>query len=98
LHREKNIPLEEIAIIYRSNYISREYEIELINRGINYIVVGGFRFFERKEVKETLNFLRFLLLKDNYSLSLIINIPSRGIGDKTFSKLENEANLKKITI
>lgn len=98
LNREENIQLEDIAIIYRSNYVSKEYEIELINRGISYIIVGGFRFFERKEVKETLNFLRFLLLKDNYSLSLIINIPARGIGDKTFAKLEKEATDQKITI
>lgn len=98
LNREENILLEEIAIIYRSNYVSKEYEIELINRGINYIVVGGFRFFERREVKETLNFLRFLLLKDNYSLFLIINIPARGIGDKTFAKLEKEAIDQKKTI
>lgn len=98
LNREENILLEDIAIIYRSNYVSKEYEIELINRGINYIIVGGFRFFERREVKETLNFLRFLLLKDNYSLSLIINIPARGIGEKTFAKLEREATDKKRTI
>ncbi|BDV03336.1 MAG: DNA helicase [Candidatus Hepatoplasma scabrum] len=98
LNHKENVPLEKIAILYRSNYVSKEYEIELINRGINYIVVGGFRFFERKEVKETLNFLRFLILKDNHSLSLIINIPPRGIGEKTFAKLENESISKRRTI
>ncbi len=98
LNREQGIPLHEMAIIFRNNSLSRDFETVLLNNEIKYKLIGGFKFFERKEVKEVLNFLYFSIFKDNYSLSQIINVPARGIGRKTIEKLTFEANEQGISL
>ncbi len=91
LKRDENVDFDQIAIIYRNNFISREFESSLMKRGINYILIGGFKFFDRKEVKETINYLRFMMKGDNFSFKQIINVPTRGIGIKTLEKFERDA-------
>lgn len=98
LNRVERIPLHEMAIIFRNNSLSRDFETALLNNDIKYKLIGGFKFFERKEVKEVLNFLYFSIFKDNYSLSQIINVPARGIGKKTIEKLTLEANARGISL
>lgn len=98
LHREQNLPYEEMAIIYRANFVSAEFENELLVRGINYILVGGFKFFERSEIKETLHFLNFLINKNQWALENIINLPARGIGEKTIQKFKVNSETAKQTI
>lgn len=76
--------LNDFAILYRTNYQSRAIEEELLRRGIPYRLVGGFRFYERKEIKDILSYVRFVYNpKDDLSLSRIINVPSRKVGSKT---------------
>ncbi len=79
----------DIAIFYRINAQSRALEEELVKNQIPYTVVGGLRFYERKEIKDILAYLRFITNpSDGLSLKRILNVPSRGIGEKTIEKVE----------
>jgi len=78
----------DVAVLYRTNYQSRSIEEALIRRGIGYKLVGGFRFYERKEIKDIISYLRFTHnIKDDLSLSRIINIPNRKVGPKGIATL-----------
>ncbi|MDD2515686.1 MAG: 3'-5' exonuclease [Candidatus Gracilibacteria bacterium] len=84
---------ENWAILYRTNGQSRAIEEGLIRRGIPYTIYGGIKFYERKEVKDILAYLRIIANKfDNLSLKRAINIPSRKIGDKSVEILEHYAS------
>ena len=83
----------EFAILYRTNAQSRSFEEVLSRRGIPYQVVGGLRFYDRKEIKDVLSYLRLIANPaDTVSLKRIINTPRRGIGKSTIEKLESGAN------
>ena len=74
----------EIAILYRNNFLSRRLEEELNGRGIPYIIYGGFRFFERAEIKDMIAYLRIVVNPDDdAAFERTINNPPRGIGQKT---------------
>lgn len=82
----------EIAILFRTNFQSRPFEEELRNRNIPYKVVGGYNFFDRKEVRDCISYLRYVANpKDDYSLLRILNYPKRGIGPGTIQKLQEES-------
>ena len=79
----------DIAIFYRINAQSRAIEDQLVNRKIPYTVVGGMKFYERKEIKDILAYLKLVANPaDGLSLKRIINVPPRGIGEKTIGKIE----------
>lgn len=89
----------DFAILYRTNAQSRALEDALRVEGIPYVIVGGVRFYERKEVKDVLAYLRVLSNPaDAVNLKRIINYPVRGIGDATVAKLEAFARNEKITL
>jgi DNA helicase-2/ATP-dependent DNA helicase PcrA len=76
--------LEEMAILYRTNAQSRSFEEALTRHGLPYIVIGGTRFYDRKEVKDVLAYLRLVLNpRDDVSLRRILNVPPREIGKTT---------------
>ncbi|MBC7451707.1 MAG: UvrD-helicase domain-containing protein, partial [Cytophagales bacterium] len=78
----------DFAILYRTNSQSRSFEEALRKLNINYKVVGGMSFYQRKEVKDVLAYLRFVMNpQDEQSFRRIINFPKRGIGDTTIAKL-----------
>ncbi len=80
--------LGDIAIMYRTNAQSRAVEEALIRRGLRYQIVGGTRFYERKEIKDVLAYLRLALNPyDNVSFSRVLNWPGRGIGERTEDEL-----------
>ncbi len=84
--------LRQIAVLYRTNAQSRALEDALRNRGIPYRIFGGLRFYDRKEIKDIIAYLRVLHNPaDVVSLRRIINVPARGIGDTTVEKLETAA-------
>jgi DNA helicase-2/ATP-dependent DNA helicase PcrA len=90
--QRKDISLSNIAILYRTNYQSRVVEEELLRNGLPYKLVGGFRFYDRQEIKDILSYLRYIVnLKDELSLTRVINTPSRQIGPKSLSKLHEIA-------
>lgn len=80
------------AILYRTNAQSRSFEEALMRLDIAYNIVGGLKFYDRKEIKDILAYLRTLAnTDDSVSLKRIINTPRRGIGDTTFAKIEDAA-------
>ncbi|MCX6135607.1 MAG: UvrD-helicase domain-containing protein, partial [Ignavibacteriales bacterium] len=80
--------LKDFAILYRTNAQSRSLEDVLRRNGVPYIIVGGIRFYERKEIKDVLSYLRMLVnQKDDESLLRTINYPSRGIGDTSLERI-----------
>ena len=89
----------EIAIFYRTNNQSRIFEEELRKLSINYKVVGNVRFYDRKEIKDVLSYLNFLVNPDDaVSFERILNVPKRGIGESTLQKLRDYANSKNISV
>jgi len=99
---EKEIKLNKrnfnnFSVLYRTNAQSRALEESFIRQGIPYNIVGSVRFYERKEVKNVLAYLRLVVnLKDTISLRRIINFPARGIGAKTIDKCVQQAEKDKI--
>jgi len=91
--------LSEIAVLYRTNAQSRALEDALRTRGMPYRVFGGLRFYDRKEVKDVIAYLRVLHNPaDAVGLRRIINVPARGIGDTTIEKLERLAKAAGVTL
>ena len=89
----------EIAIFYRTNAQSRVIEDHLRQNRIAYRVVAGIKFYERKEIKDLLAYLRLIVNpKDSLALSRIINVPVRGIGARTLRKIEDEAIKNEISL
>mgnify|MGYP002624071295 CR=1 FL=1 len=99
LHNDNNVNYEDIAILYRTNAQSRLIEEEMLKNGIPYRVVGSFYFYNRKEIKDLLCYLRLINNHDDdVSLLRVINTPKRGIGDKTIENLTNVATEKGISL
>ncbi len=92
LEAEARIPPGACAVMYRTNAQSRVLEEEFIRRGMKYQLVRGTRFYERKEVKDVIAYLRLIRNpNDSVSLARIINTPARGIGARTVAELEQRA-------
>jgi len=90
---------EAAAVFYRTNAQSRAIEEELIRASIPYSIVGTTRFYERREVKDLLAYLRFIANpNDDLSLARIINVPARGIGRISFEALRKAAGLEGISL
>jgi DNA helicase-2/ATP-dependent DNA helicase PcrA len=86
----KKTPLNEIAILFRVAAHTRSFEDRFINLGLPYKIIGGLRFYERKEIKDVIAYLRLIHnVNDNLALERIINIPKRGIGKTTISKINS---------
>ena len=86
----------EFGILYRTNAQSRSLEDSLRRNGIPYIIIGGIRFYERKEIKNVLSYIKLIVNpKDIVSLKIIVNFPPRGIGLKTIAKCQTLADKKK---
>ncbi len=97
--REEGHPWHDFAVFYRTNAQSRVLEERLIHRGIPYQIFGGFRFYDRKEIKDILAYLRLLLNPwDVFSLRRAIGTPPRGIGKSTLDKVEAYAHERGLPI
>ncbi len=82
----------DVAVFYRTNAQSRAVEEELVRRGIPYRVVGGTRFYDRREVKDVLAYLRAVVNPaDEVSLKRIVNVPKRGVGDTSIGRVDRYA-------
>lgn len=77
---------DEIAIIYRANYLSNAIEKQLTAFKIPYQVYGGLKFYERAEIKDALSYLRIIINPDDFSFKRILNAPTKGIGEVTLAK------------
>ena len=91
-------PLDRVAVLYRTNFQSRQIEEALRRYGRKYLVVGGFSFYQRAEVRDVLAYLKVLVSPvDSISLLRIINTPARGIGKSTIEQIEAYALEHKLT-
>ncbi|UBU18782.1 DNA helicase PcrA [Nonomuraea gerenzanensis] len=98
LSDEEGVKPGEVAVFYRTNAASRVFEEIFIRTGLPYKVVGGVRFYERKEVKDLLAYLRVLANPaDVVSLRRILNVPKRGIGDRAEAAIEVLSSRENIT-
>lgn len=95
MHQE-GVPYREIAVLYRSNYLSRTLEKVLLDAHIPYRIYGGVKFFDRAEIKDALSYLRLLITGNRsyseFAVKRIINMPRRGIGVKTMENIEMISN------
>lgn len=85
------VPLTDIAVLFRSNYMSRVIEAALLDKKVPYMMYGGVEFYGRKEVKDALAYLRLAVFGDDLSFERVINIPPRGIGRKRLNALRTYA-------
>lgn len=93
------VKYDDIAILYRTNAQSRIVEEYMLKSAIPYKVVGSFYFYNRKEIKDLLCYLRLIYnYKDDTSLLRVINVPKRGIGDKTIGNISEIANNNNISL
>lgn len=93
---DKGIEYRDCAILYRTNAQSRALEEALIKQNIKYRIFGGIKFYERKEIKDLIAYLRIIQNPvDDISLKRIINVPKRGIGLRTLEKIEDISLIKK---
>lgn len=90
--------LSDIAVLYRNKSISRSIEEQLINKGIKYCIYNGIDFYSRKEIKDILSYLRFILYESDIDLERIINVPKRGIGQKSIEFLRDFAKYNKCSL
>ena len=99
LQRTENKKLGDMAILYRTNTQSRIFEEMLIKSGISYNMVGGLKFYERKEIKDIIAYLRVIFNPaDSLSLLRIINVPKRGIGDASLAKIQAYAAANNVSL
>lgn len=90
LMEEEGLKYRDFSMLYRTNAQSRVLEEALIKENIPYKIVGGLKFYDRKEIKDVISYLRVIQNPvDDISLKRIINVPKRGIGKTTVDKLEN---------
>lgn len=93
LHEEEGLPLSQIVVFYRTNGQSRVFEDQLLMRRIPYTIFGGLSFYQRKEIKDVIAFLRMIEDTSDYIAFLrSIHLPKRGLGDTTLEKLRRLAD------
>ena len=92
-------PAAHVAVLYRTNFQSRQIEEALRRYGRKYKVVGGFSFYQRAEVKDALAYVKLLLNpRDNVALLRILNVPARGVGKTSVEQLEQLAGERRISL
>lgn len=88
LHRKFGMAYQDIAVIYRSNYLSNPIEKQLTMLRIPYEIYGGLKFYDRAEIKDAISYLRLALNPDEFSFKRILKAPNKGIGEKMIEKAE----------
>lgn len=97
--QKKNVPYSQIAVLYRMHAQSRVIEEMFMRAGIPYRVFGGTRFYDRKEIRDALAYLRLIVNPaDDVSLARIINVPKRSIGDSTVAALQDYARREELPL
>lgn len=99
LHREEDLPYSSFALLYRTNAQSRVLEEMLIRNSVPYKILAGTRFYDRKEIKDIIAYLRCIFNpNDNISLNRIINTPKRGIGKATLDLVSEIADSEGVSL
>ena len=96
---KKKNSLNDIAILVRAIYQTREFEERFLKIGVNYRIIGGIKFYERAEVKDAICYLRIINQKfDDLAFERIINMPRRGLGETTIKQLHDFSSKNKICL
>lgn len=96
---KKGYDYRDIAVLYRNNVISRNFELALIENKIPYSIYGGVSYLKRREVKDIVSYLKFIIDPNNINhFKRIINQPARGIGEKTIDKVLEVMESKKVSL
>lgn len=100
LHQERDkIPLKDIVVFYRTNAQSRAFEDQFLSQRVPYTIVGGISFYQRKEIKDILAYMRLILSEsDLVAFMRVLNVPKRGIGETTLNKLLAASEEEKLPI
>ncbi|MEP6338603.1 UvrD-helicase domain-containing protein, partial [Parasphingorhabdus sp.] len=99
LQQIKQVSLNDVAILVRAQFQTREFEDRFISIGMPYKIIGGFRFYERAEIRDALAYLRVIAQpSDDLAFERIINVPKRGLGDKTVEKVHRLARSQGIPL
>ena len=99
LQQIKQVSLNDIAILVRAQFQTREFEDRFISIGMPYKIIGGFRFYERAEIRDALAYLRVIAQPaDDLAFERIVNTPKRGLGDKTVEKIHRLARAQGIPL
>ena len=88
---DKGAQYSDFAVLVRSSYLTRAIEQSFMRNKISYVIWGGIRFFERKEIKDSLSYLRLIAFDDDMAFKRIVNIPSRKIGEKSLKTITETA-------
>ena len=96
--KAQGVKAADIAILYRAHYVSRPIEEALISQNIAYKVYSGISFYQRREIKDIISYLRLVAIGDDLSFERVINIPRRGIGKKRIDFLKEQSLLNKKTL
>jgi ATP-dependent DNA helicase UvrD/PcrA len=98
LHEAGDLRWSDLAVFYRTNAQSRVIEEQFLRAGIPYRVVGGTRFYDRKEIKDALAYLKAIVNPtDEVSVKRVLNVPKRGVGDQTVGRLDAYARAHGLT-
>jgi DNA helicase-2/ATP-dependent DNA helicase PcrA len=98
-HQRNGGTLDDVAILVRAQHQTREFEDRFIQIGMPYRIVGGFRFYERAEIRDALAYLRLVNQPaDDLAFERIVNVPKRGLGDKAVEKLHRLARAEGIPL
>jgi len=99
LQQLKQVSLNDVAILVRAQFQTREFEDRFISIGMPYKIIGGFRFYERAEIRDALAYLRVIAQPaDDLAFERIVNTPKRGLGDKTIEKVHRLARAQGIAL
>lgn len=97
--QNKGVSLDAMAILVRAQFQTREFEDRFISIGMPYKIIGGFRFYERAEIRDALAYLRVIAQPaDDLAFERIVNVPKRGLGDKTVEKVHRLARAQGIPL
>lgn len=92
LRQSNHYKFSDFVILYRSNYITVDFESALMARNIPYKIYGGLKFYQRREIKDVLSYFHLISnKKDNISFERIMNVPRRSIGETTITRIKEEA-------
>ncbi|MDQ2679323.1 MAG: DNA helicase PcrA [Actinomycetota bacterium] len=98
LHDGGDVRWSDMAVFYRTNAQSRVLEEQFLRAGVPYRVVGGTRFYDRREIKDAMAYLKGIVnTTDEVSLKRVLNVPKRGVGDQTVGRLEAFARAKDLS-
>ena len=97
--KDKYYKYSDIAILYRSNYITLDFEKAFMAHNIPYVIYGGIKFYQRMEIKDVISYFRIINnSKDDLAFERIINVPKRGIGEKNIELIKRLAREKNLSI